>query len=111
MRPVRAEIGRIVAASFKDGQLTISQDDKSYIASQIAQRTGISQQDAEKRIDTVVDQAKTAISDAQTKAKQAADDARKAGAGVALWTFVALLLGAFCASFMATIGGRHRDNM
>ncbi|HEY4162851.1 MAG TPA: hypothetical protein VGM59_07275 [Dongiaceae bacterium] len=107
--PMRAEINRIVAASFKDGQLTISPADKTYVAGLIAQRAGLSQQDAEKRIDTVVDQAKTAISDAQTKAKQVADDARKAGAGLALWTFVALLLGAFCASFMATIGGRHRD--
>jgi hypothetical protein len=109
MGQVRAEIRRIVAASFKEGQITVSPDDKTYIAGLIAQRTGLSQQDAEKRIDSVVNQAKTAISDAQAKAKQVADDARKAGAGVALWTFVALLLGAFCASFMATIGGRHRD--
>jgi hypothetical protein len=107
--PMRGEIGRIVAASFKDGQITLSPGDKAYIAGLIAQRTGLSQQDAEKRIDTVLDQAKTAISDAKTKAKQVADDARKATAGLALWTFVALLVGAFCASFMATLGGRHRD--
>jgi hypothetical protein len=106
---MRGEISRIVATSWKDGALTISQDDKAYIASVIAQRTGLSQQDAEKRIDTVVAQAKAAIDDAKTKAKQAADDARKAGAALALWTFVALILGAFSASFMATVGGRARD--
>jgi hypothetical protein len=28
-----------------------------------------------------------------------------------LWTFVALLTGAFCASFAATVGGRQRDHV
>jgi hypothetical protein len=27
------------------------------------------------------------------------------------WTFLALLVGAFCASFAATIGGKQRDNV
>jgi hypothetical protein len=27
---------------------------------------------------------------------------------MALWIFVSLLLGAFCATFAATVGGRHR---
>jgi hypothetical protein len=107
--PVRSEIGRIVASSFKDGQITLSQTDHAYVASLVAQRTGLSQQDAEKRIDDVIGQAKAAMDDAANKARQAADDARKAGAALALWTFVAMLIGAFVASYAATIGGRHRD--
>jgi len=107
--PVRAEIGRIVASSFKDGQITLSQPDHAYIGSLIAQRTGLSQQDAEKRLDEVIGQAKAAMDDIAAKAKQAADDARKAGAALALWTFVSMLIGAFVASYAATIGGRHRD--
>jgi hypothetical protein len=27
------------------------------------------------------------------------------------WTFLALLIGAFCASFAATIGGKQRDHV
>jgi hypothetical protein len=27
------------------------------------------------------------------------------------WTFLALLIGAFCASFAATIGGKQRDRV
>jgi hypothetical protein len=107
--PVRAEIGRIVMNSIKDGQITISQTDHAYIGSLIAQRTGLSQQDAEKRLDEVVGQAKAAMDDIANKAKQAADDARKAGAALALWTFVSMLIGAFVASYAATVGGRHRD--
>ena len=95
--------------SFKDGQITLSDTDRSYIASLVAQRTGLSQQDAEKRVDEVVGQAKATMGDLAKKARSAADDARKAGAGLALWSFVAMLIGAFVASYAATLGGRHRD--
>jgi hypothetical protein len=107
--PVRAEIARIVATSFKDGDIALSAPDKSYIAGLIAQRTGLSQQDAEKRIDDVIGQAKAAMADVETKARQAADAARHAGAILALWWVVSMLIGAFAASYGATIGGRHRD--
>ena len=107
--PERAEIARIVAASFKDGQITLSAPDRTYIAQLVAQRTGLSQADAEKRVDDTVAQAKATIDDLTAKAKQAADNARKAGAGLALWSFVAMLIGAFTASYAATLGGRHRD--
>ncbi len=107
--PVRSEIVRIVATSFKDGQVTLSQTDHAYIGSLIAQRTGLSQADAEKRLDEVIGQAKAAMDDAANKAKQVADDARKAGAALAIWTVVSMLIGAFVASYAATIGGRHRD--
>jgi hypothetical protein len=39
------------------------------------------------------------------------EKARSAAAQTALWTFVALLVGAFSASFAATIGGRQRDGL
>jgi formate/nitrite transporter FocA (FNT family) len=50
-------------------------------------------------------------SDVLAQARQEADAARKATARLLLWTFVALLIGAFCASYAATIGGRQRDHM
>jgi hypothetical protein len=66
----------------------------------VAARTGVSQSDAEKRVD-----------DAYTQARQAADAARKAVAHSLYWTFLALLIGAFCASFAATIGGKERNRV
>jgi hypothetical protein len=35
--------------------------------------------------------------------------AEGAAAAAALWMFIALLIGAFTASYLATVGGRHRD--
>jgi hypothetical protein len=39
------------------------------------------------------------------------EDRRKAIAHSLYWTFAAMLMGAFCASFAATIGGKERDRM
>jgi hypothetical protein len=107
--PARSEILHIATQSFRDGAFNLAPEDKSYIASLVAQRTGMSQQDAEKRVDDVVAKAKATADEAATKAKEAADAARKAGAGLAMWSVVAMLIGAFVASYAATIGGRHRD--
>jgi hypothetical protein len=109
MNADRSQIMHVVAQSFKDGTITLAPEDKTYIAQLVAQRTGLSQQDAEKRVDDTIAKAKAAMDEAATKAKQAADAARKAGAGLALWSFIAMLIGAFVASYAATIGGRHRD--
>jgi hypothetical protein len=109
LRRTRGEIMSIAAASFKDGSLTLSPEDKAYVAQLVAQRTGLSQQDAEKRIDAVSAKLQAAADEAATKAKEAADAARKAGAALAMWTVVAMLIGAFVASYAATLGGRHRD--
>ena len=54
-------------------------------------------------------QAKAARDEAATKAKEAADAARKTGVYAALWAFVSLLVGAVSASYMATVGGRMRE--
>ena len=69
----------------------------------------MNQQDAEKRVTDMYAAAQTKFKDAETKAKEAADQARKDAAWASLWIFVSLLIGAFSASFMATIGGRRRD--
>jgi hypothetical protein len=49
--------------------------------------------------------------DLYAEAQQAAESTRKAIAHSMYWTFVALLVGAFCASLAATIGGRERDRV
>jgi hypothetical protein len=106
---LRREAGRIVATGIAKGE--VSTADKAYLVNLVAARTGMSPADAEKRVTDVVSQAKAAAESAKAKAQQAADDARKAGAYLALWIFISLLIGAFCASVAATIGGRQRDEV
>ena len=102
-----AEGGRIMARALYTGDLYAP--DKTYLAQLVASRTGLSQPDAEKRVTDVFDQAKKAKQAAADKVKAAADAARKTGVYVALWAFISLLVGAFSASYMATVGGRQRD--
>lgn len=105
----RAEVARILARSAANGEM--SADDKTYVAQVVARATGLSPQDAEKRVNDVVASAKSAADQAVAKAKQAADTARKIGIYTSLWVFVSLLVGAFSATYMATVGGRLRDDL
>jgi len=93
----------------KDGDL--SAEDRTYLAQMVAQRTNLSQADAERRVDQVYGQARQAVNDAKVAAKNAADTAAKVAAWTSLWMFVALLCGAFFASLAATFGGRQRDEV
>ncbi len=105
--PARAEVGRIVATSLRNGDMTAA--DRTYVASVIAAQTGIAQADAEKRISDAIQQAKDTAAKAEQTARETADTARKAAAQLALATFIAMLIGALSASFAATLGGRARD--
>lgn len=105
--PTSMEAGRIMATALGKGD--ISPADRTYLSQWVAARTGLSPADADKRVTDTVAQAKAARADAETKAREAAEAARKAGAYLSLWVFVSMLAGAFCASYAATIGGRQRD--
>jgi len=78
----------------------LSPDDRNYVADLISARTGINHNEAEARVANVFE-----------RDLAAADLARKSVAHSLYWLFVALLLGAFTASFAATIGGRRRDRV
>jgi hypothetical protein len=93
----RAEVLRLWTASFHDNQ-DLSAADRTYVAQVVAARTGMSQADAEKRVNDVV-----------TEAKTAADTARKGAAKLSFWLTAAMLLGAFAASLAAVEGGSLRD--
>ncbi|MDG4882768.1 hypothetical protein [Mesorhizobium sp. WSM4884] len=98
-----AQATRILAASAAKGE--VSADDKAYLAKLVASRTGLSEADAAKRVDTVI----TGVDDAKNKAKAAADTARKASATFALVGALSMVVGAFIASVAAALGGRQRD--
>lgn len=102
-----AEVGRIFAQGLKNGQL--SPQDQQYVGQLVAQRTGLSPDDANKRVADTFARVKQQADDAANKAKEAADTARKSAAYGSLWLFITLLIGAFSASLAATYGGRQRD--
>lgn len=107
--PARAEVGRIVAMSIRNGQ--IAPADKTYVANVIAAQSGISQADATKRIDDGIAKAKETAAKAEQTARETADAARKAAASLALATFIAMLIGALASSFGANLGGKARDKL
>lgn len=104
---VKGEVGRMFTNSIRTGPLP--PEDVRYAGQLVAQRTGMSQADAEKRVADTYNAAQSKLRATETQAKEAADQARKASAYASLWLFVSLLLGAFVASLMATLGGRQRD--
>jgi hypothetical protein len=100
-------VARIMANGLGSGSLT--PDDTRYVGQLVAQRTGLSQADAEKRVNDTFATMKAKATEAETAARDAADKAKHASAYAALWMFVSLLAGAFVASLAATYGGRRRD--
>ena len=103
-----AEVGRIFVNAL--GSEKLPEEDARYAAQLVSQRAGISQQEAEKRVNETFNQIQTKKKEAETKAREAADAARKASAAAALFLFICLLIGAFVASWTGIVGGRHRDD-
>ena len=95
---VRAEAGRAMDNALRNNQDSAA--DTAYLAQLVAAKTGLTANDAQQR-----------VSQTMADARQSLDRARSVTARVLLWTFLALLIGAFCASFAATIGGKQRDHV
>jgi hypothetical protein len=99
----RSEAVRILVNAAKEGQMAPA--DRDYLAKLTARNTGLSEDEAKARVDTVLKQ----VDEAKLKAKQAADDARKAAAKLAFFTALSMFVGAFVASAAAALGGHLRD--
>jgi hypothetical protein len=102
---VRRELSVILFRALMDDEPRA--EDRQYLAQVVARHTGLSQQEAQARVTNTLNRAEGA----RQTAMEALDDARSAAAATALWLFIALLCGAFVASFLATIGGRQRDTL
>lgn len=94
---MRSEVLRLWTADFRDHQGLVA-DDKRYVTQLVAARTGLSDEDADKRVNEVVAEAKTA-----------ADNARKGAATLSFWFTAAMLFGAFAAALAGAEGGSLRD--
>ena len=102
-----AEASRILVQAVGAGVLP--PDDAAYLGQLVAQRTGLSQPEAERRVTEAFAKLQASTQAAEDTARKAADEARKASMVAALWFFISLLIGAFAASLAATWGGRQRD--
>jgi hypothetical protein len=98
-----AEVSRILLNGAVQGG--VPDDDKAYLATIVAARTGLSPDESRARVDAVLKR----IDDAKVAAQQAADEARKAAATTALVGSLSLLVGAFISCAAAALGGRQRD--
>ena len=93
----RAEIGRVLSVNaLTRGQ--ISNEDRDYVASIVASEARIPPEEARRRVDSGIEQA-----------KQAADTARKIAGGLAFLIGALSILSAGAAYWAATAGGRERD--
>jgi hypothetical protein len=94
--PERAEAGRILLTS--SSHSGIGSDDRGYLVQQVAATTGLSPADADKRVDTAIEDSRTAIA-----------RSRRSAVILAFSLAAATLLGAVTAWMAACAGGRHRD--
>jgi hypothetical protein len=99
----RAEAARILANGVETGD--VPSTDRAYLAELVAARTGVSTDEAQKRVDNAIAQAKAA----DVKARAAADKARKTAAETSIFTALSMLVGAFIACIAAALGGQRRD--
>lgn len=96
LAPMRTEAARVLmTASSHTG---VSSDDRAYLVQLVTATTGLAGADAERRVDSVIGDSRTAIS-----------RARAATIILAFSIATALLLGAAASWAGAEAGGRHRD--
>jgi len=95
----RTEVYRLLAKSERSGT-AMAQRDHDYLVQMVAARTGLSQPEAEKR-----------VNDVTTDLKVSADKARKGAANLALWLTASMLFGALAAALTAIEGGTLRDRI
>jgi hypothetical protein len=92
----RAEAGRILLTA--SGHEGVSAEDRTYLIQQVAAVTGLAPADAERRVDSVISNAKTALT-----------RSRRSTIILAFSLGASLLLGVAAAWAGAAAGGRHRD--
>jgi len=103
LQDMRLEAGHIMANAISAG--SVPEADRRYLVNLIVAKTGLSQLEAQSRVDEWVSMGMAA----ETKAKATADAARKAASQASIYMGLSLLVGAFIASISAALGGKLRD--
>lgn len=98
-----APMTRTFASAMRAGQLDAR--DRTYLAQLVVQQTGMSQADAERRVDAAFAELKAA----EAKLREAAEAARKAALIAAFIAAATLAIGCAAACAGSALGARHRD--
>lgn len=94
---LRGEVGRVLLTS--SSHSGVAADDRAYLVRLVGARTGLTPNDAERRVDTAIANARENLSRARTS-----------GVILAFMAGAAALIGAVAAWFAAVVGGQHRDD-
>jgi hypothetical protein len=100
---LRSEAARIFAISIKNQEFTARNRD--YLTQVVVQRTALSEDEAQKRVDAAMTEAR----DLELKVREQADKARKAAVLAGFLAAASLLISCVAACLAAALGGRHRD--
>ena len=100
----RGEVGRILLSSITSDE-GMTDADRQYLVSVVAERAGISPEEAERRIDEIAAQA----AEFEQQARATADQARPVAMMAAFIAAASLIVSAAAAYFGGTMGGNHRD--
>jgi hypothetical protein len=100
---LRNEVRRIFGSTISNRELT--ERDRDYLAQVVSSRSGLSQDEAQSRVDSTIQD----VQKFETQVRQKAESARKYGLISGFLAAASLLIGLAAAVGGAHLGGRHRD--
>jgi hypothetical protein len=103
---VVAEAGRIFTVGLAEGSLNAG--DRTYLAQIVARQTGLSEADAQRRIEETYARAKGMKDAAEQRVREAADKARKQAVVAGFLAAAASLMGLVAATWAAGLGREHQ---
>jgi len=103
---INAEIATLVRNSLLNG--TLSESDRNRLVVLVAARSGITKDEAARRVTATENDAKASLAQVEQKARAAADEVTRTTATAARALFTALVLGLLAALVGAWVGTRHK---
>jgi hypothetical protein len=104
---VVAEAGRVFVVGLAEGSL--SSGDRNYLAQVVSRQTGLSEADAQRRVDETYGRAQGMKDAAERRVREAADKARRQAVVAAFLAAAASLMGLVAAAWAAGLGREHQS--
>jgi hypothetical protein len=104
---VVAEAGRIFTVALAEGSL--NGGDRSYLAQVVSRQSGLSEADAQRRVDETYARAQGMKEAAERRVREAADKARKQAVIAGFLAAAASLMGLVAATWAAGLGREHQN--
>lgn len=101
-----AEIATLVRGSVRNG--SISEPDRARLVNLVAAQSGVTREEAARRVSRMEDEAKASLAQVEQRARMAADQVAQSTATAARALFTALVVGLLSALIGAWLGTRHK---